>query len=327
VFRLAGYYKDESELPLLVRYTSRNNLVNYTRSEANGYRDVRGFEVTVSKPRGEWFAGFINYTYMIRSTGRFGFAQFSENPADQREYELTTRANIQAKPVPQPYANANIDLFTPRNFGPSILGFEPLADWRIGFLGSWTSGYYFSWSGGGGAIPGLENNVQWRDFWNLDLRFSRTFRVSDNRFNFFIDLNNVFNTRYMTQNGFIDGEDYNRYMRSLHLPQNVLKDLSYASVAGSDRPGDYRKPGVDFYPIISTGNLESLPNSQRHSRPLYYQSSNNTYYKYVEGAWVVAEKALLDRVLDDKAYIDMPNIDTFTFFNPRNVIIGFRLTF
>jgi hypothetical protein len=31
-------------------------------------------------------------------------------------------------------------------------------------------------------------------------------------------------------------------------------------------------------------------------------------------------------VIDDKAYIDMPNMDTFTFLNPRRIFFGLRLS-
>jgi hypothetical protein len=32
-------------------------------------------------------------------------------------------------------------------------------------------------------------------------------------------------------------------------------------------------------------------------------------------------------VLDDKAYIDMPNQETFTFLDPRKIFFGIRLSF
>jgi hypothetical protein len=32
-------------------------------------------------------------------------------------------------------------------------------------------------------------------------------------------------------------------------------------------------------------------------------------------------------VLDDKAYIDMPNFDSINFLEPRNIFFGVRLSF
>jgi len=35
----------------------------------------------------------------------------------------------------------------------------------------------------------------------------------------------------------------------------------------------------------------------------------------------------MDKILEDKAYIDMPNPSTFWFLNPRNIYFGIRLSF
>lgn len=325
--RVSGYYKDETNIPVTTNFVNRLSQTLYRTQRADSYRDTKGLELTLSRPRGEWFSGFVNYTYMIRSTGRFGYVNVYESSKAQRDYERSVSANAQSKPRPQPYARANVDVFTPNDFGPEVAGFNPLGGWRIGFLGSWQAGYYFTWAGGG-SIPGLSNNVRWKDSYNLDMRLTRTFRASAGMsINVFADFNNVLNTRYMTQNGFVDGDDYNDYMKSLHLPANKLERLqgSYLSVPGNDVPGIYRKPGVAFQPIVTVRKLADV--SSPHPRPLYYNYQDETYYQFVNGAFVVADEKLVERTLDNKAYIDMPNYASFVFFNPRNVLVGVRLSF
>jgi hypothetical protein len=325
--RVSGYYKDETNIPVTTNFVNRLSQTLYRTQRADSYRDTKGLELTLSRPRGEWFSGFVNYTYMIRSTGRFGYVNVYESSKAQRDYERSVSANAQSKPRPQPYARANFDVFTPNDFGPEVAGFNPLGGWRIGFLGSWQAGYYFTWAGGG-SIPGLSNNVRWKDSYNLDLRLTRTFRASaGTSINVFADFNNVLNTRYMTQNGFVDGDDYNDYMKSLHLPANKLERLqgSYLSVPGNDVPGIYRKPGVAFQPIVTVRKLADV--SSPHERPLYYNYQDETYYQFVNGAFVEADEKLVKRTLDNKAYIDMPNYASFVFFNPRNVLVGVRLSF
>ena len=78
---IKGYYKDVTNQPRLVRYTSRDNSVNYQINEPNNYADIRGFEIDLRKNRGEWVTGFINYTYMVTSAGYFGLGSYPENPA------------------------------------------------------------------------------------------------------------------------------------------------------------------------------------------------------------------------------------------------------
>jgi len=147
--------------------------------------------------------------------------------------------------------------------------------------------------------------------------------------NFFVDINNVLNTRRLSTAGFMDGEDSNNYYRSLHLPADKLEPLrgSYNTVPGSDRPGDFRKPGVEFQPIVAVNQLTDV--NSPHVRPLYYNYADEAYYRWnaETGQFVTADPDFVRQVLDDKAYIDMPNFESFHFFNPRNVIFGVRISF
>ncbi len=307
LLRVSGYYKDVTEQPLTVNYISKNGKVNYLRSEPNSYADIRGFELSLYKNRGDWVQGFVNYTYMVSTSGRFGFAQYNENPALQRDYERITTSNYQARPVPRPYARLNVDLFTPQEYGPNWAGFKPLADWRLNILASWRNGFYTTWTGGG-AIPGVEYNVQWRDLWNTDIRLSKNFSFNKLNLQFFMDIFNVFNFKIVDNAiGYaVDGDDYNKYMKSLHLPYESFADFpkdetgraktgyfndkdNSVYIFGSDKPGDYR-----------TGPY--IPWDDNASE---------------------AEKA---EWIKNKSYIDMPNQAYFTFLNPRNIYFGLRVS-
>jgi hypothetical protein len=255
---------------------------------------------------------------------------------DQANYN---RANVyQSKPIPQPYARLNLDLFTPPEFGPKVLGISPLADWRVNVLGNWLSGYYFTWTGGAN-IPGILNNVQWTDFWNVDMRITKNFQLGPVNLQVYADFSNLLNYRYMNfdgvngvpRAGFSDATDYTSYMQSLHLPKfpaDVDQQLGYVNIAGDDRPGDYRKSGVEFQPIISYRLLSQVQGlASPETRPFYYAADVNQYYQYVNGKWQVVDAGKLSQVMDDKAYIDMPNQETFWFLNPRRIFWGMRLTF
>lgn len=291
LIKVAGYYKDVSLQSRLVTYISRDNKVNYSRTEPDNYQDVRGFELTITKNRGNWVQGFINYTYDVRSAGNFGFATYYENPSLQRSYEATTTSTYQEKPIPRPFANANIDLFTPSDFGPKLGEFYLLGDFRFSFVGSWYSGRYDTWAGGG-SIPGIEYNVQWRDYWNVDLRISKTINVMGVNLQLFADITNLFNYKYMDPNGygFIDNNDYIAYMKSLHLPAEIGDPLGYGNIPGDDQPGDYRSgPYIPWDPNAS-------------------ESQKKEWEK-------------------NKSYIDMPNQEYFTFLNPRDIFWGLKLSF
>lgn len=295
LLRIAGYYKDASNQPALVNYVSTSNTVDYSISEPNSYRDTRGFELTLRKNRGNWVQGFINYTYEVITYGDFGYAVYYDNRAAQRRYEREDAFDdiAQAKPVARPYARANIDFFTPDAFGPTIWGLYPLGDWRLNILGNWRAGQWSTWTGGG-SIPGVRNNVQWRDYFNIDLRFSKNFRLGRTNIEFFVDITNATNYKYMDPGsliGFVDAADYTAYMKSLHLPAEIGDKLGYGNIPGNDRPGEFRTVAYEPYD----------PNDPDEDRK--------------------------KRILDTKAYIDMPNLEYFTFLNPRDIYFGLRLSF
>lgn len=289
LLRVAGYYKDVSLQSRLVTYVSRDNKVSYSRTEPNNYQDVRGFEITLTKNRGDWVQGFINYTYDVRTAGNFGFGTYYESASLQRRYEAETRDAYQEKPIPRPFANANIDIFTPDDFGPKTGNIHLFGDLRFSFVTTWTSGFYFTWAGGG-SIPGIENNVQWNDFFNVELRISKSFNLLGVNLQIFVDISNLLNTKYMTQYGFVDNSDYLAYMKSLHLPSEVGDPLGYGNIPGNDRPGDYRTG-----PYI----------------PWDLNASESQKKEWSE----------------NKSYIDMPNQEFFSFLNPRDVFWGLKLSF
>lgn len=290
LLRIAGYYKDVSDQTRLVTYTSRDNSVSYSIPKPYNYQDIRGFEITATKNRGLWVQGFINYTYEVVTGGNFGLPSYNENPTTQREIERTTSNFKQTKPTPRPYARANIDFFTPADFGPEVFGVKLLEDWRLNFVIAWKAGTYFSWTGPGGTMPGYENNIQWKDYYNVDMRLSKAFRFKGLSVELFMDMTNVFNHKYMDYRaGFADAKDFDAYMKSLHLPDNIAGKFNYGNIPGNDQPGDYRK---------------------------------GPYIPWDDNA----SEAQKDEWRKNKSYIDMPNLSYLTFLNPRNIYWGLRLT-
>ncbi len=323
--KVAGYYKDVSLEPRLVRYASRSGRVDYSRSEPNNYADIRGFEFDVRRERGQWLRGFFNYTYSVRTSGRFGLPTYFENPTLQRDVENSDalRRSAQSKPVPSPFARLNLDFITPTDFGPNLAGVKPLADFRVSALGSWRAGGFLTWVEGGGSIDGVQNNVQFADFTNLNLRISKSFPVGPGRkAEFFVDVFNALAQRRLSFNGFVNGADYLEYMSSLHLPE----DNAYRNIVGDDRPGDFRKDDIAFAPVCSFGRSCSYGGFEAEG-VLYYDPEINDYLEWNGTGYVAADDARVNRILEDKAYIDMPNQGFLTFLDPRDIYFGVRFSF
>jgi len=337
--RLAGFYRDLSLQPRGVSYISLDDLVNYSRTEPLNYGDNRGFEVTLTKNRGAWVRGFVNFTYLVRKGGNFGYGQIDENRRAFREYTNSPAALSEFKPVPEPFGRVNLEVLVPRNLGPQVAGGYPLGDWRINFLGEWRQGAPSTWDGdsfsinGTGRDPRIAYNVNWKDYYALDLRLSKNFQTAIGRAQFFVDVTNVFNIKRMywrNANIYEGTDDARDYFRSLHLPDDIFSEVEgynpgYSWVPGDDTPGDYRDPDVAYDPIFAVPDLASV--SEIQDGVLYYDVSQGNYMTHNNGAWSPADQGRVDQVLEDKAYIDMPNESYLLFLNPRDVFFGLRLSF
>ena len=264
LIHVAGYYKDVSDERTTTTYVSADGKVNYALFTNNLYEDIRGFEASISKNRGDWFQGFVNYTYMVSTYGQFGYSVQYQNPSDQRTYDLNNYTDLyQTKPLPQPYARMNLDFSTPDAFGPTWAGVQPLGGWHLNILGNWQAGQWFTWAGGG-SLPGVQNNVEWTDYVDFDLRVSRNFRFAGVDLNLFADIYNAFNLKYMSPfYGFYDGNDFNAYMKSLHLPASIAGDstnpkLGYINTPGNDKPGDYQSASKPYIRMPELWQLAML---------------------------------------------------------------------
>ena len=56
------------------------------------------------------------------------------------------------------------------------------------------------------------------------------------------------------------------------------------------------------------------------------QSNVPVFKNYVNGQWSEMDAGRMKQILDDKAYVDMPNISSFWFLNPRNIFFGITTT-
>ena len=319
---LAAYYKDIKDQQNYTRYISANSKVNYSQLTANSYEDIRGFEIELSKLKGDWVTGFINYEYRVNTSGYFGLERYYENPGDQREYELSNKK--QSKPRPIPRIKSVIDFHTPNNFGPSINGQYLIGDLHMNVITRWSAGSWFTYNPNN--VPGIEYNVKYVNNYNIDLKFSKIFNTGKIKIKVYADIYNALNTKIFSGYGFEDGFDYNYYMQSLHMSDDYAGELGYNYFEGSDKPGDFRKEGTEFVPMEWVSDINSLSNPSE--RPIYYDYSSERYLQWTSaGGWQNVNQSYFEKVLKNKQYIDMPNQSYYIFLNPRDIFIGINFSY
>ena len=320
LLHLAAYYKDVTKQENWIYYETAKG-TGYYALDNQSYEDIRGFEADLTKRTGRWITGMVNYEYRVGTSGYFGLLREYQNPSDQRDYE---RENVyQSKPRPQPRVKSTIDFHTPTDFGPKIMGENMAGNWHFNFLTYWTNGGWFTWNPQN--VSSVQYNVQWKDYYDISLKISKTFPLGNIDLKFFADISNLFNFKYFSGASFADAYDYDYYMKSLHLPESVTKKLQYGNIPGDDQPGDYRKTGVDYVPMEWVSDDKNM--SAWNTSAIYYNASTKKYLKYVDDSWVDQSNSQMQQILDDKAYIDMPNHSYFTFLNARQIFFGLTLSY
>jgi len=319
---VAAYYKDITDQQDYTRYISANSKVNYSQLTANSYEDIRGFELELSKLSGDWVTGFVNYEYRVNTSGYFGLGRYYENPADQRNYELNNEKQYKPRPIPR--FKSVVDFHTPLKFGPKISGEYLFGDWHMNLITRMAGGSWFTYNPNN--VPGIEYNVQYKDNFSVDLKFSKIFHLGKINVKVFADIYNALNTKNFSGYGFEDGFDYNYYMQSLHMPKDIAGELGYNYFVGNDKPGDVRKDGAEFVPMEWVSDVTFITNPSE--RPIYYDNSTNQFLQWTaSGGWIEVNQSYYDQVIQDKQYIDMPNQSYYVFLNPRDIFIGFNVSY
>jgi len=323
LLQIQAYYRDISDVQGYTNYTSGPKGIGYTIATNNNYQDIRGFEVTLRKSDGDWVRGLMTYTYQVVTNGAFGETAINDDPAVQRQIDQTTQTLYQQKPVPQPHARASVTFLTPKDFGPNFSGLKPLDGWSINILADWRAGAWINYNPLGAQEFQNIPNIQTSDYFNADLRLNKSFNFQKFSVMVFMEIRNLFNIKRLSGVGFYDGFDQQFYQQSLHLPESS----AYDNIPGDDRMGDYRKDGVAFQPIEQVGSISSLTPAGARPQAKYYDRASKKYYEVVNGNWSEVGKNEMQKILDDKAYIDMPNDNSINFLDPRQIFFGINLSF
>ncbi|HDQ45618.1 MAG TPA: TonB-dependent receptor [bacterium] len=313
LFQVAAFYRDITDQQNTTHYFAISG-DDYYLTTSNHYEDIRGFELTLRKTAGRWFSGFANYTYQVSTRGNFGREQVYQDPSLQKRWDENTVNLYQERPIPSPYARANLSFYSPVDFGPRLMGHAVFGGFMVNLLLDWSQGGWTTYNPKGAS--GVSNNVQFVDYFNATLRASKTIAMNRIRLQFLVDVGNLFNSLRLRNTW------EQEYRMSLHLPESK----AYDNIPGNDKLGDYRKPGVEWQPMEYRAAVDRSQPSV-NERVIYYEGTSGTYWQYTDGAWGEVSQARIDQINKDKAYINMPNPSTYWFLNPRAVVFGARLSF
>ncbi len=255
IVRVSGYYKDVTGQYGTVTYVSGqpdHSTLNYKSYLNNQYQDIQGVEVNLSKNDNSWFNGWVNFNYMLTKTGNTGVSTITDVSINNPETLLYQGNDTRA--LPRPSVNANVTFRSPDKWGPQPAGLDILGNWSLTFFAQWTAGNYFTWNPLND--PFTNNNLQYPDYYMVDLKLSKTFNIAKTTATFYIDCSNVFNIKVnLLSKGyaFASSTDQQLYLSSLHLPMysdpkfNQLRQQNPGYyIAGNDKVGDLRSSSQSY---------------------------------------------------------------------------------
>jgi hypothetical protein len=247
-FHLAGYYKDVDRQTDWVQYESYYGDVKYSTVENNNYEDIRGLEIRFEKAFGTFIKGWINYDYMVKTSGTVGREHYYENLATNQQKGM--RDPVQETPLPQPRMNAFVQLSSPKEWGVILGGFN------LSFLYEWKAGWYESWPLNI-DLPRFQNNLQWQPWRNVNASLNKAISYAGINMNVFMEVQNLFDWKYLDPNGFGPGDDKKDYLNSLKLKiyDDPLFEDNPTYEGGNDKVGDLCS---DEKPYINDPNITFL---------------------------------------------------------------------
>jgi hypothetical protein len=248
------YYKDVTDQLGVVYYQnvfSDNPSWRYYSWDNKVYEDIIGLEFRIYKRLGRFLTGWMQTEFSGQKTGEIGYAtRFVEgDPQNVSEFSKFSYPDEYLWEW-TPSVMVNLDLHTPNNWGPQILGHTILGGWRINSILKWRQGEKRTWNLTNS--PFVHNNMQNADYFSSDFFFSKDVSMIGTTTTFYLDVRNVFAQKLLDWtilNGPEDNpkSDQYKYLKSIEEHGGRLGHYKEDYIVRpSERPGErliYRAGG------------------------------------------------------------------------------------
>jgi len=208
---LSGYYKDARNQPQFVLFNNGNPETEWFSYEDYSYWTQKGFELQFYRRNDRWINGFANLSWFLNTYGISGTTNIRPDDSYLQDNNIAAQARGLSRQTFDPIikAKAGIYLSTPEGFGPEWGSFMPFASWRFNFLVKWKQGARFHW---GTQTDVSDLNYRWKDYWMVDLKIEKSFRVQGIDFSVYCDIYNLFDIKNFNLTDFgeavYEGADY-----------------------------------------------------------------------------------------------------------------------
>lgn len=191
VRRISGYSREVTGEHGEVNYINSTGSVNYEKWESNEYDDIQGLEINLAKTDNSGLNGWLNFNYMLKKSGLVGRETITDVTMNIDQEGLYAGQETRSLPVPQ--LNASVTFRTLQNRGPPIWRSHPFANWTLTLFGEWEAGDFFTWNPGNELH--VSDNLRWPDYYMLDLKLTRSFKLGGIAAMVYLDVSNLLNLK------------------------------------------------------------------------------------------------------------------------------------
>jgi outer membrane receptor protein involved in Fe transport len=186
---------------------------NFTTTVNGAWADVRGLETKLSS-KFNWVNFDLSYTFSYLATGSYHLSKMYKTFYDTTTQKYYTNGvptyqgasnsdgggvgTDDARWNPHNSALLKLTVVSPEEFGPSLGGFYPLADWSITTSTRWVQGEVYTYYSPDYTGIQTPDNRTWDDRWSTNLNLNRTLRITrDITMRLFVQVTNLFNQKHL----------------------------------------------------------------------------------------------------------------------------------
>jgi len=210
---VGGFYKDYFDYESGMVYAHSDQSLVMEWYDQNDYREIRGLEIEIRKTSGRFITGWLNYNYIKKSQANLEIPNLSQIPIITDDPNIGQNGVLWGVPRSNvtelvPYARGVITLKAPAGWGPKFQNSSIFGNTNLSLQ------LYYQ----GGAQrrhPRSSFRDAHPDVWFTELdrywanmRLSRYFNFKAMNFEFYLDVSNLFHTKFRNPPGGRSGEDY-----------------------------------------------------------------------------------------------------------------------
>jgi outer membrane receptor protein involved in Fe transport len=283
---ISGFYKDVTGEHTNVNIDGQSISDGYTGRTNNEYEDIQGLEVDLHKSVGKYVTGWVNFRYLLTKSGNVGREYIYEDPERNSDPNEIYYEADEDRPAPRPALAANLNFHVPEDLKIGTLGNALLSGWIVSGIFEWEKGEAFTHNPE--QLRNVSNNLRWPDYWMLDMKLSKGFKLMGLQASFYVDIQNLLNLKvnWMSHEWcFRSDIDRNAYLNSLRLP--MYEDEDYEGqmspsntyyFGGDDKVGDLRPEDVKYEPLVPNPDNDpeiAAANKERIKNKSYINNPSN----------------------------------------------------